>query len=100
MGWCYEFGPQIGEHCDHPMVAGERSCTCSACGAVCTGRFTGCSEVWARRQTTSVVELPHRPAVLRFVEREGDGANEAPIDAALVRSSEGLDPASGDQDRS
>ncbi len=29
------------------MVAGESSCRCSTCGAVCEGRFAGCPEVWA-----------------------------------------------------
>jgi hypothetical protein len=29
------------------MEAGEQSCTCPHCGAVCTGRFGGCRQVWA-----------------------------------------------------
>lgn len=48
MGWCHEFGPQINDGCDRPMVAGEAACSCPACGVVCTGRFTGCAAVWAR----------------------------------------------------
>jgi hypothetical protein len=30
------------------MVAGSSSCSCAVCGAVCTGRFAGCPEVWER----------------------------------------------------
>ncbi|MEA2826046.1 MAG: hypothetical protein QOG43_485 [Actinomycetota bacterium] len=30
------------------MRAGADSCTCEQCGVVCTGRFQGCPEVWAR----------------------------------------------------
>lgn len=48
MGWCHEFGPQISDGCDHPMVAGATSCTCQQCGAECKGRFAGCVDVWAR----------------------------------------------------
>lgn len=29
------------------MRAGTSSCSCPSCGAVCTGRFEGCSVVWA-----------------------------------------------------
>ena len=48
MGWCHEFGPQISDGCDHPMVAGATSCICQECGAECKGRFAGCVDVWAR----------------------------------------------------
>ncbi|HEV2070501.1 MAG TPA: hypothetical protein VGR26_11965, partial [Acidimicrobiales bacterium] len=48
MGWCHEFGPQISDGCDHPMVAGATSCTCRQCGTECKGRFAGCVDVWAR----------------------------------------------------
>lgn len=48
MGWCAEFGPQIGAGCEHPMVAGDASCHCVECGVVCSGRFRGCGAVWDR----------------------------------------------------
>lgn len=47
MGWCHEFGSQIGDGCDHPMTAGTSSCRCEQCGVVCEGRFAGCATVWA-----------------------------------------------------
>ncbi len=47
MGWCYEFGKQVGTACDHAMVAGERACHCPHCGVTCRGQFDGCQEVWA-----------------------------------------------------
>lgn len=47
MGWCQEFGPRLGEDCDHPMTATGDACRCPACGVVCTGRFAGCERVWA-----------------------------------------------------
>ncbi|MGI8686804.1 MAG: hypothetical protein ACR2MO_17220, partial [Acidimicrobiales bacterium] len=48
MGWCHEFGSSIRHGCDEPMVAGEDSCSCSACGIRCTGKFVSCDLVWAR----------------------------------------------------
>ena len=59
MGWCHEFGPQIAETCDHPMTAGATSCSCEICGTVCTGRFAGCSAVWARGPREVAVNAPH-----------------------------------------
>jgi hypothetical protein len=47
MGWCSAFGPQIRDGCDHAMVAAPDSCHCTECGAVCHGRFPGCTQVWA-----------------------------------------------------
>jgi hypothetical protein len=47
MGWCHEFGPDINADCGHPMVADAKSCKCTTCGVVCTGRFSGCAAVWA-----------------------------------------------------
>jgi hypothetical protein len=47
MGWCHEFGAQVREGCDHAMVAGAASCACPECGFECTGKFAGCSVVWA-----------------------------------------------------
>src|SRR4051794_13608368 len=60
MGWCYEFGPQIAEGCDHAMTAGEHSCMCTSCGVVCTGKFAGCGAVWARG-AGDTIERPRRP---------------------------------------
>ncbi|MBW3575895.1 MAG: hypothetical protein KY450_13835 [Actinobacteria bacterium] len=57
MGWCHEFGPQIVEGCDHPMVAGASSCTCGQCGAVCAGRFAGCGDVFARGPRSVTVRV-------------------------------------------
>ena len=48
MGWCHEFGCQITSGCNHPMKAGASACTCRMCDTVCTGRFSGCTEVWSR----------------------------------------------------
>ncbi len=48
MGWCHEFGCQITSGCNHPMKAGATACTCSVCDTVCTGKFSGCPEVFAR----------------------------------------------------
>src|SRR3954453_22789057 len=48
MGWCHEFGCQITSGCNHPMKAGASSCTCTVCDTVCTGKFSGCPEVFAR----------------------------------------------------
>jgi hypothetical protein len=48
MGWCHEFGTQVHLGCDHPMVAGANACHCDECGFVCTGKFAGCPDVWAR----------------------------------------------------
>jgi hypothetical protein len=61
VGVCLEFGPQISEGCAHPMEAGEQSCTCPQCGAVCTGRFGGCPQVWAD-QAVPLTLVP-RPVV-------------------------------------
>lgn len=58
MGWCHEFGPQIAETCEHPMTAGASSCSCTVCGTVCTGRFAGCTAVWARGPKEVVLEAP------------------------------------------
>lgn len=57
MGRCMEFGPKIGEGCDHPMVAGAVACACPECGAACTGKFAGCPAVWA----AGPVPIPVRP---------------------------------------
>ncbi|HEX2046562.1 MAG TPA: BTAD domain-containing putative transcriptional regulator [Acidimicrobiales bacterium] len=58
MGWCHEFGCQITTGCNHPMKAGAAACTCAVCDTVCTGRFSGCPEVFAR---TVAVTAPSRP---------------------------------------
>lgn len=63
MGWCHEFGSQIREGCGHPMTAGDASCACPTCGAVCTGRFSACSAVWERgpREVTLARPVIDRP---------------------------------------
>lgn len=49
MGWCHEFGVDIETRCNHPMAAGQSSCSCAECGTVCRGQFEGgCVAVWAR----------------------------------------------------
>lgn len=62
MGWCYAFGPQIREGCDHAMVAGPDSCSCSACGAVCHGQFPGCATVWAAGPRRVAITKPGKDA--------------------------------------
>ena len=61
MGWCHEFGPQIGAGCDHPMTAAGTECHCVTCGVRCEGRFKGCRAVWARGPT-EVRVVAARPA--------------------------------------
>jgi hypothetical protein len=40
------------------MTAHSSSCVCDTCGYVCTGRFDGCQDVWARGPTpVSIVGL-------------------------------------------
>src|SRR5438067_4917523 len=85
MGWCHEFGPQIREGCGHPMRAGESACVCPQCGVLCSGRFAGCAEVWARGpREVHVVSPPttlaRRTAVPAQAQRrapEGAGAEQA-----------------------
>jgi len=48
VGRCLEFGSVIDGSCRQPMSAGPGSCSCTACGSVCRGRFEGCPGVWAR----------------------------------------------------
>src|SRR5437763_2293043 len=85
MGWCHEFGPQIREGCGHPMRAGESACVCLQCGVLCSGRFAGCAEGWARGpREVHVVSPPttlaRRTAVPAQAQRrapEGAGAEQA-----------------------
>ena len=58
MGWCHEFGCQITSGCNHPMKAGASACTCTICETVCTGKFSGCPEVFAR---SVPLAAPSRP---------------------------------------
>lgn len=58
MGWCQEFGLQISGGCRHLMIAGPDSCSCPDCGAICHGRFTGCSIVWSESTTPILVGGP------------------------------------------
>ena len=50
MGRCYEFGPLIGEGCEHTMVVAAEGghCECPSCGVTCPGRFAGCAAVVAK----------------------------------------------------
>lgn len=47
MAYCYEFGTQVKAGCGHAMsvVPEGGSCGCLACGATCTGRFSGCAAI-------------------------------------------------------
>jgi DNA-binding SARP family transcriptional activator len=54
MGWCHEFGCQITTGCNHPMEAGASACSCAVCDTVCTGKFSGCPEVFARSVAVAV----------------------------------------------
>lgn len=47
MAYCYEFGTQVKDGCGHAMsvVPEGGSCTCLACGAACTGLFSGCAAI-------------------------------------------------------
>lgn len=66
VGWCLEFGPQIVNGCQHPMVAGSSSCTCSHCDVICRGRFSGCVDVWANGPRSVTVRVtPNDKAVRR-----------------------------------
>lgn len=91
MGWCHEFGPQISDGCDHPMVAGATSCTCQQCGAECRGRFAGCVDVWARGPRDVAVRAsvarPAREVVLPAVGVPSNDPPAAPegIEAELDR---------------
>ncbi len=61
MGWCHEFGCQITSGCNHPMKAGQASCTCTVCETVCTGKFSGCPEVFARSVPVAAPSRPSQP---------------------------------------
>ncbi len=61
MGWCADFGCTIKSSCDHRMVAGQRSCTCDACGVVCGGKYSGCKEVWAAGPRPGATMRPSTP---------------------------------------
>ena len=81
VGWCHEFGSQIGEGCGHPMAAGDSSCACTVCGVVCSGRFSGCGAVWDRgpRQLTPATPVvTPRPTVVSRVDLNGAGSAPAP----------------------
>lgn len=83
MGWCHEFGVDIDERCDHPMVAATDSCRCEACGAVCEGRFKGCARVWERGPIVLDITRPPRDG-----SRGGRATTGAPAasSAELARS--------------
>lgn len=69
MGWCAEFACNINASCECRMVAGKRSCTCDACGAVCTGRYAGCKDVWLAGPTRSRGTRPPLPGRYGALER-------------------------------
>ena len=90
MGWCHEFGTQVHLGCDHPMTAGPDACHCDECGFVCTGKFTGCADVWASGPRAATVLRPlERPVLAQAVPMEGaqvvpmavadDAASEDPV---------------------
>ena len=83
MGRCYEFGPKIVEKCDHPMTAGSSSCSCEGCGAVCTGRFRGCADVWDKGP--------------RHVAARGPGSSHRLDTASAGDTPHGAPPAPDDQ---
>src|SRR5260370_12301787 len=87
MGWCHEFGTQVHLGCDHPMTAGPDACHCDECGFVCTGKFTGCPEVWARG--------PRTATLLRPLERP-EQAQAVPMQRAQVVPMEVADDAASD----
>ena len=47
MGRCYEFGVSIDPTSEHAMVVAPEGgyCVCPSTGAVCRGRFAGCSDI-------------------------------------------------------
>jgi hypothetical protein len=87
MGWCHAFGPQIREGCDHAMVAGSRSCSCPECGAVCPGKFPGCTAVWAAGPQKVNLRRPGKEPSVRVVPEvaatNGRAQPELPAPAAL-----------------
>jgi DNA repair ATPase RecN len=86
MGWCHEFGPQISDGCDHPMVAGATSCTCAECGAECKGKFAGCVDVWARGPRAVTVRATTARRLEDFINANAD---EAPPAEPAVAASDG-----------
>jgi hypothetical protein len=68
VGWCHEFGPQIHEGCNHPMVARADSCSCDRCGTVCRGRFNGCPAVWERGVSFAGPPTQLEPIILADVD--------------------------------
>lgn len=98
MGWCQEFGPQIYEGCDHAMVAGPSACSCSHCGAVCTGKFGGCANVWAKGPRQALMRpVPVRATLVteRLPAQPPPGAQDDAAEAADADS--GSEWAAGDQ---
>src|SRR5437879_3126073 len=86
MGWCHEFGTQVNVGCEHPMTAGPEACHCDVCGFVCTGKFSGCAEVWARGPRP--ITLLRRPEPPGQSHRRTTLVEEAPLDDRLGRPSE------------
>ena len=86
MGWCHQFGSQVAEGCDHPMVAGEHSCTCPECGVACTGRFRACPTVWAHGPHISPALDPERPGARAVRRARAPTTTPAgtPVDTGVV----------------
>jgi hypothetical protein len=42
------------------MVAGDGSCSCPECGVVCSGKFAGCSAVWAAGPKAITLRRPSK----------------------------------------
>jgi hypothetical protein len=83
------------------MVAGPQSCSCPLCQAVCTGRFNGCAQVWARGpvqialrsgpETHRVTNGTPPPIDAGNGAKASDQRRPAPVDVAsvsVVRSDE------------
>lgn len=71
MGLCRDFGSQITQGCDHPMLPGTESCHCEKCGVVCKGQFQACPSVWA--QGPRPVVLTRVPSEVVILEAAGRG---------------------------
>lgn len=81
MGWCAEFACDINSACASRMVAGKKSCSCSGCGATCSGRYPGCAAVWAAGPTPSRGSRP--PLSGRAGRRVGRPTGEVAAEAVV-----------------
>lgn len=76
------------------MVPADERCVCPGCGAVCRGRFQGCSEVWSRGP--QAVSLISKAAAQRpdLRDRPKSGHIDAGPAASNGRPDEGPVPSS------